>query len=62
MAADGMGNRAIAQALFVTIKTVEVHLGNAYRKLGIPSRAALAATFAQARPPAGTTGGTSAAD
>jgi DNA-binding CsgD family transcriptional regulator len=61
MAADGMGNRAIAQALFVTIKTVEVHLGNAYRKLGIPSRAALAATFAQATPP-GTTGGSAATD
>jgi DNA-binding CsgD family transcriptional regulator len=41
MAADGMTNRAIAQALFVTIKTVEVHLGNAYRKLGVPSRAGL---------------------
>ena len=41
MAAEGMTNRAIAQALFVTIKTVEVHLGNAYRKLGVPSRAEL---------------------
>ena len=41
MAADGMGNRAIAQALFVTIKTVEVHLGSTYRKLGVPSRADL---------------------
>jgi DNA-binding CsgD family transcriptional regulator/predicted negative regulator of RcsB-dependent stress response len=46
MAAEGMGNRAIAQALFVTVKTVEVHLGSTYRKLGIPSRAALAATLA----------------
>lgn len=41
MAADGMGNRAIAQALFVTVKTVEVHLGSTYRKLGISSRTAL---------------------
>jgi Bacterial regulatory proteins, luxR family len=32
-----------AQALFVTVKTVEMHLGNAYRKLGINSRRQLAA-------------------
>jgi len=46
MAAEGMGNRAIAQALFVTVKTIEVHLGSAYRKLGVPSRAALADALA----------------
>ena len=51
MAADGMGNRAIAQALFVTVKTIEVHLGSAYRKLGVPSRAALAAALAGDRRP-----------
>ncbi|HTF50419.1 MAG TPA: AAA family ATPase [Pseudonocardia sp.] len=45
MAADGMGNRAIAQALFVTIKTVEVHLSSAYRKLDVASRAALPAAL-----------------
>ena len=38
MAAEGRSNRDIAQALFVTPKTVEVHLSNAYRKLGIRSR------------------------
>ena len=42
MAAAGQSNRDIAQALFVTKKTVEVHLSNAYRKLGIRSRAQLA--------------------
>ena len=42
MAAEGMTNRAIAEALFVTPKTVEVHLGHAYRKLDISSRAELA--------------------
>ena len=41
-AAEGQSNRDIAQALFVTPKTVEVHLSNAYRKLGIRSRRELA--------------------
>jgi DNA-binding CsgD family transcriptional regulator len=41
LAAEGMTNKEIAQALFVTIKTVEVHLSHAYRKLGISSRAEL---------------------
>ncbi|HEX8053372.1 MAG TPA: AAA family ATPase [Thermoleophilaceae bacterium] len=38
LAADGQTNRDIAQALYVTPKTVEVHLSSAYRKLGIRSR------------------------
>jgi class 3 adenylate cyclase/DNA-binding CsgD family transcriptional regulator len=41
MAAEHMTNKDIAQALFVTTKTVEVHLSNVYRKLGISSRAEL---------------------
>src|SRR4029450_8788073 len=41
LAADGMTNKEIAQTLFVTIKTVEMHLSHAYRKLGINSRAQL---------------------
>ena len=41
LAADGMGNKEIAQTLFITIKTVEVHLSHAYRKLEIRSRAQL---------------------
>ena len=52
MAAEGMGNRAIAQALFVTVKTIEVHLGSTYRKLGVSSRAALAGALAGDRHPA----------
>ena len=40
-AAQGLTNRDIAQSLFVTVKTVEAHLGSAYRKLGIASRAEL---------------------
>lgn len=38
LAAQGQSNREIAQALFVTPKTVEYHLRNAYRKLAISSR------------------------
>jgi class 3 adenylate cyclase/DNA-binding CsgD family transcriptional regulator len=42
MAAEGASNKEIAQALFVTVKTVEMHLGRVYRKLEISSRAQLA--------------------
>jgi DNA-binding CsgD family transcriptional regulator len=41
MAAEGQTNREIAQALFVTPKTVEVHLSHAYRKLEIKARSQL---------------------
>jgi DNA-binding CsgD family transcriptional regulator len=37
-AAAGQTNRAIAEALFVTPKTVELHLRNAYGKLGARNR------------------------
>ena len=46
LAADGLSNRDIAQALYVTPKTIEVHLSNAYRKLGIGSRRELPAALA----------------
>jgi len=42
MAADGPSNREIAQTLFVTVKTVENHLGRVYAKLAIGSRTELA--------------------
>jgi DNA-binding CsgD family transcriptional regulator len=42
MASQGLGNREIAQALFVTARTVEQHLYNTYKKLGIKSRSDLA--------------------
>jgi DNA-binding CsgD family transcriptional regulator len=42
MAADGMTNREIAQALFITTKTVAHHLTHIYDKLGIVGRRELA--------------------
>jgi DNA-binding NarL/FixJ family response regulator len=47
LAAAGQTNRDIAQALYVTPKTVEVHLSNAYRKLGIASRRELERALAE---------------
>jgi DNA-binding CsgD family transcriptional regulator len=38
MAGNGMLNREIAESQFVTVATVEAHLRNSYRKLGIDSR------------------------
>ena len=46
LAAAGKGNRAIAQELFLSIKTVETHLAAGYRKLGVSARAELAAELA----------------
>ncbi len=42
-AAAGQTNSEIAIALFVSVRTVESHLSRVYRKLGVRSRAALAA-------------------
>ena len=46
MAATGMTNREIAQALFVTIKAVALHLTRVYEKLGIPGRLQLSSALA----------------
>ena len=46
LAAEGRTNPEIAQTLFVTPKTVEVHLTNVYRKLSIASRKQLPAALA----------------
>ena len=42
MVAEGMTNREVAQTLFVTPKTVEIHLSHTYSKLGLKSRSQLA--------------------
>ena len=42
LAANGLGNQAIAEQVFVSVKTVESNLKRAYRKLDISSRAQLA--------------------
>ena len=50
LAAQDLSNKEIAQALFVTLRTVEMHLSNGYRKLGIASRRQLAVALGADRP------------
>jgi DNA-binding CsgD family transcriptional regulator len=47
LATEGLSNPQIAQALFVTRRTVETHLTSAYRKLSISSRDELGAALAR---------------
>jgi len=51
LAAEGLSNKEIAQTLFVTIKTVEVHLSHVYRKLEISSRTQLDKALLAPAPP-----------
>ncbi len=51
LAAEGLSNKEIAQTLFVTIKTVEVHLSHVYRKLEISSRVQLDKALLAPAPP-----------
>jgi DNA-binding CsgD family transcriptional regulator len=46
-AMTGATNREIAEALFVALRTVETHLSNAYRKLGVSSRAEVATALSE---------------
>ena len=47
MAAAGYANQEIADRLFITTHTVEYHLKNIYRKLGVASRTQLVAHLAK---------------
>ena len=52
LAAEGMTNREIAQALFITTKTASAHLSRGYRKLDITRRDQLAQALAGTAPDA----------
>ena len=45
--AEGATNKEVAAELFLSPKTIEFHLGRAYRKLGIHSRTELARLVAE---------------
>ena len=47
LVAEGKSNKEVAATLFISVKTVEVTLTRVYRKLGVKSRAELAARFAE---------------
>jgi DNA-binding CsgD family transcriptional regulator len=46
--ATGAPNKAVAEQLFISVKTVDYHLQNIYRKLGARSRTELAILMAGA--------------
>ena len=54
LVAQGRTNHEVAQALFVSEKTVEANLTRIYRKLGVRSRTALAARLAEPQAGPGT--------
>ncbi|WGY01680.1 LuxR C-terminal-related transcriptional regulator [Nocardioides sp. QY071] len=43
MVAQGRSNKEVAAELFLSVKTVQFHLARVYAKLGVRSRAELAA-------------------
>jgi len=47
LVASGRTNREVAEALFISVNTVEANLKRIYRKLGVRSRAELAASYAR---------------
>lgn len=49
LAASGRSNREIAQGLFVTLRTIEMHLTRTYRKLDIQRREELADALSRTR-------------
>ena len=61
LVAAGMSNRQVASELFVSVKTVQFHVTHIYAKLGIGSRAELAAQFKE-RPSASELGNAAPSD
>ena len=53
--ASGMANREVATHLFLSVKTVEFHLRNAFHKLGVKRRTQLVAVVAAQDPQVATT-------
>ena len=53
LVAEGNSNREVAEALFLTVRTVEWNLGRIYRKLGVRSRTELARWVLDRGPSAG---------
>jgi DNA-binding CsgD family transcriptional regulator len=51
LAADGLPSQVIADRLFLSVRTVEGHLQNAYGKLGVSDRAGLAGVLQRPQPP-----------
>jgi DNA-binding CsgD family transcriptional regulator len=49
LAAEGRTNREVAQALFVSLRTVETHLTHVYQKLDLSSRHELSSALAALR-------------
>jgi DNA-binding CsgD family transcriptional regulator len=52
LAAAGQTNQSIAQTLFLAVRTVEAHLSNVYRKLGVAGRSDLSGAL-RPEPPRG---------
>ncbi|GGB20065.1 hypothetical protein GCM10011492_07430 [Flexivirga endophytica] len=52
IAVDGLTNRQLAARLFISEKTVKVHVGNVLRKLGISQRSAIPYVIGEIHPPA----------
>ena len=50
LVAEGMSNREVAAALFLSPKTIERHLGSVFRKRGFRSRTQLARAYATGEP------------
>ena len=51
LARQGLTNRQIAQSLFITTKTVEMHLARVYAKLGVKGRTELPVLLHDTAPP-----------